>query len=591
MNNLSTLFKNPSCKAIDIDDVDSCDADIESAFSFLEDQSRYFADLDDRAPSSAQRTGSTLKINIDCSVTYSNDYFNDVIIVNIPSESFTGIDTFIVNNLAICLQATYPSILVFNVGGQNVTIQSFDMEILRPSATRIIWNIFEASNIQFALIAVHGTILAPFADITAEGVIYGSVLAQSFTGPSQVNKAPLNACQSIAPTNSSSTVSSYGPPTFTATTFLQGNSSLSSNWVCEGRLAIGGNLSSSLLSVGSSLYGGICHSCADVTAWIKSQYGSSAPAILSNAAIVNGYVTSGIQNSTALQVTNGYFSSPNAPGNGVQVAFSDCKYSSGTVLDFQYAFQYLKNISLALKAQPVTASVTLTGTVLTISIPDGCNVAVAQVDISVLSSATSLVINNHHFFTCTGAQCANATLIINVAGASASINSLTMTDLNGVDGQVIFNFYEATNIAISATDFVGMVLAPNATVTQASGSLTGNLYALSVNVSNSVYSAFRFKYSEFKGCIPRIRSSPPTSSPGGLSGGAIAAVVACGVVAAGGAAAAGFWFMNRATVAGQALSSAPGALSGASLQPALPSPDKHWRYKPNLSRSKLGVIN
>ena len=86
---------------------------------------------------------------------------------------------------------------------------------------------------------------------------------------------------------------------------------------------------------------------------------------------------------------------------------------------------------------------------------------------------------------------ANATLIINVSGSSASLTG----GWSGFSSyNVLFNFYDATTINLSNISFAASILATDATITGSGGSFSGtaiaNSWSNSLTVTNHAFSAF-----------------------------------------------------------------------------------------------------
>jgi choice-of-anchor A domain-containing protein len=71
--------------------------------------------------------------------------------------------------------------------------------------------------------------------------------------------------------------------------------------------------------------------------------------------------------------------------------------------------------------------------------------------------------------------------LINVAGTSASVGSVGITLNGGVASATLWNFYEATTLALSAINFQGSALAPNATVTFNNGQLNGTMVGYDIS--------------------------------------------------------------------------------------------------------------
>ena len=85
--------------------------------------------------------------------------------------------------------------LVFNISGTSAGIKNVSLEAMTPFRQRVVYNFYQATSLQFAGIAVQGTVLAPLADITnPQGVVWGGVIAKSWNGPMQINNAALTAC-------------------------------------------------------------------------------------------------------------------------------------------------------------------------------------------------------------------------------------------------------------------------------------------------------------------------------------------------------------------------------------------------------------
>lgn len=111
---------------------------------------------------------------------------------------------------------------------------------------------------------------------------------------------------------------------------------------------------------------------------------------------------------------------------------------------------------------------------------------------------------------------ANATVVIDVTGASDGLSTGGWT-FSGISAQnVILNFYQA-----SALNFSGSVplsvLAPYAAVTGSNGTLTGNLIATSFTANSS----YQFDSANFTGSLPSPGSTPEPMSMVLLGGGLI----------------------------------------------------------------------
>ncbi|WP_027328198.1 choice-of-anchor A family protein [Marinimicrobium agarilyticum] len=94
-------------------------------------------------------------------------------------------------NRSLKLNAGSAETVVVNVSGKNILAggganltNGFDVNagVGNVGARRILWNFFEAESIDFANLAMRGSILAVNADITGGAVFDGSVAAKSYTG-------------------------------------------------------------------------------------------------------------------------------------------------------------------------------------------------------------------------------------------------------------------------------------------------------------------------------------------------------------------------------------------------------------------------
>lgn len=91
-----------------------------------------------------------------------------------------------------------------------------------------------------------------------------------------------------------------------------------------------------------------------------------------------------------------------------------------------------------------------------------------------------------------------STVIVNVSGTSGQIENAGIS-LSGVSAsRVVFNFWQATSLALSSTSVPGTVWSPNATVTLSNGNVNGSVVAQSLSVSSASVT-----YSAFTGALPR----------------------------------------------------------------------------------------
>jgi choice-of-anchor A domain-containing protein len=72
--------------------------------------------------------------------------------------------------------------ILINVRGANVIFTNFDMEYLKDHASRIVWNFPDAKSITITGSQLYGSIVAPLAVLSGNGVISGQVFAFSQAG-------------------------------------------------------------------------------------------------------------------------------------------------------------------------------------------------------------------------------------------------------------------------------------------------------------------------------------------------------------------------------------------------------------------------
>ena len=135
-------------------------------------------------------------------------------------------------------------------------------------------------------------------------------------------------------------------------------------------------------------------------------------------------------------------------------------------VDFDAAASYYKAVSTNLSQAKATGTVTplWSGVVLTGKNKGNNPVDVFNVDASVFAHSSSWTLQN-----LTPGQ----TLIFNVGGSSATFNNggISFEPLSGYN--VLFNFYDATNVDVRGV--IGSVLAPKAAVTTQWGVINGNV--------------------------------------------------------------------------------------------------------------------
>ncbi len=80
--------------------------------------------------------------------------------------------------------------IVLNISGKNAKL-SGGQQVLAGFSNRVLFNFYEAVNLEISGISVEGSILAPYATINnAQGVIQGNVIAKNLSGSIQQNLNP-----------------------------------------------------------------------------------------------------------------------------------------------------------------------------------------------------------------------------------------------------------------------------------------------------------------------------------------------------------------------------------------------------------------
>lgn len=93
-------------------------------------------------------------------------------------------DQIFSNNNAISLSATEAETVIINVSGNDIQVDG-GVNLtsgFNGNERKIIWNFYEAESIDFANLAMRGSVLAPFASIQGGAVFDGAVVANEYTG-------------------------------------------------------------------------------------------------------------------------------------------------------------------------------------------------------------------------------------------------------------------------------------------------------------------------------------------------------------------------------------------------------------------------
>jgi choice-of-anchor A domain-containing protein len=159
-----------------------------------------------------------------------------------------------------------------------------------------------------------------------------------------------------------------------------------------------------------------------------------------------------------------------------------------TPLDVYGSSTDIINASKSLSALTGATNISSNGGTITITLTkNGMNV----IDLSMLSGSTITGIN-----VVTAPGVTPTGLIVNVAGDNLNFNGGSYNLGSLTDGQVLFNFGNATNISLTSLGFEGTLLAPLATVNFTSGNLNGAL------IANNYYGAGELHSDPFTDSLP-----------------------------------------------------------------------------------------
>ncbi len=78
--------------------------------------------------------------------------------------------------------------VIINVSGEIAGLMDMNLENLVPIRNKVLFNFYEATTLKFNGVGVQGSVLAPYAHVeNPQGVINGTIIAQSWSGPMQQN--------------------------------------------------------------------------------------------------------------------------------------------------------------------------------------------------------------------------------------------------------------------------------------------------------------------------------------------------------------------------------------------------------------------
>ena len=444
------------------------------------------------------------------------------------------------------INAPAGSTVLVNIDGTTDTFRAMGNNLTGVGPSNVMYNFYQASSLEMDSIGIEGSILAPSAAIAySNGHIDGQLIGASLVGitdavknpynqDGQSNLAPFNGClptnqnpppatatpvgqtatntpvpptatpvpptataTTVAPTatrtavpptatnTASAPTATAVPPTATPTSgggcttsnpfglasafnlYTSGFANVSSD--TEGRVAVGGNATFSSYGIGANL---------------TNSNGTRDDLIVGgNVNYTNGQVFNG----NAVYAGTGSFSS---------VGFPNGSSRQGNPFNFATSNAYLGNLSTywsGLSANGATVvqawgEIDLTGSSNSLN--------VFNVLGSKLSATNSVILTAP-----TGSS-----VIINVNGASDTMQNFQPT-YNGVSrNNVVFNFYQATSLLIQSHSPQGSILAPLAALTFNNGHIDGQIFVASATGNG------QYNYSPFAGCVPVPPGNPTATA-------------------------------------------------------------------------------
>jgi choice-of-anchor A domain-containing protein len=246
----------------------------------------------------------------------------------------------------------------------------------------------------------------------------------------------------------------------------------------QGKVAVGGNLTSSGLAIGTQLGGSKTTNLVvggNYTNQYNSLNGNAAIGGNSswNGATINGGLSAGgsVNFSGWGQVTGAvtYGTTYSNPTTTIQGGVS--KGATTLPIDFSSAATYLNNTSSAYSK--IAANGTTMNSYGSITLNAGSKASALDVFTlsgSQLSGANGLTINADP----------NATVLINIDGSADQMQNFNI-NINGTDKQhVLYNFYQASSLTLSGVSVKGTILAPGAATNFSNGNIDGSLLVNSV---------------------------------------------------------------------------------------------------------------
>jgi len=461
------------------------------------------------------------------------DGISEVQVFNLDGEDVKQAHTFNVD------QIPEGAWVVFNIDGNAPGLTNMSIESLAPHRSRVLFNFFEADNVQLRQINVQGSVLAPYAHVAnPQGQINGQIAAKSWNGPMQINWAPFEGYAGDGGNQN---------PQFTSTPIIIATENQTYSYQATATDPDGDTLQFSVLSGPAGL---TIDLMTGLVTWTPAQAGSEPVELR----VSDGQGGSATQTFTISVVPaptsgdgcvdlgvaapyNGFFfedfSAPSSDTEGRLAAgghVSINNYSVGDKLNpetagdvlvvggdltFPSGRVYYGNILVGGSAAGVGAPV-INGldpdAVLMENATLPVDFAQAEIDLKARSEQLQNLAANGSFdfrwgglylegdgtselqvFQLDGAEVLSAHtfdvtgipngawVVFNISGTQTGLTNMSLSSLQTHRRRVLFNFYEATELTLNGIGVEGSILAPWAVVNQPQGVIAGQIIAKSWN--------------------------------------------------------------------------------------------------------------
>lgn len=151
--------------------------DFEGAIAHYQARSKHLCAL--------KPTGSIHKDGLKFQATYNNDHME---IYSLPCDEYTKAQSMHFGGISDSAS------VVLNLRGDNCVM---DTEVIAANNSNVLFNLCDATKIEIKSVAIEGSIMAPFGEISGSGgVVWGQIVAQSMKGETQQNNVLCKVCSS-----------------------------------------------------------------------------------------------------------------------------------------------------------------------------------------------------------------------------------------------------------------------------------------------------------------------------------------------------------------------------------------------------------